>query len=105
MSELIHQFLIPFVLLLLLRRHGAGVQGLESVQPLLFVLPLLHRMIHFLPPLQQLLAVRGPLYLATAHYVVDAARQNASQVSRKIGMQAELAGLLTGQGSPGAAAD
>lgn len=55
--------------------------------------------------LQDLLAVREPLYLATAHYVVDAARQNASQVSRKIGMQAELAGLLTGQGSPGAAGD
>lgn len=55
--------------------------------------------------LQELLAVREPLYLATAHYVVDAARQNASQVSRKIGMQAELAGLLTGQGGPGAAGD
>jgi shikimate kinase len=55
--------------------------------------------------LQELLAVREPLYLATAHYVVDAARQNASQVGRKIGMQVELAGLLTGQGGPGAAGD
>ncbi len=39
----------PVCSLLLLRRQSAGMQGLESVQPLLFVLPLLHRMIHFLP--------------------------------------------------------
>lgn len=45
--------------------------------------------------LTELLQVRGKLYLATAHYVVDAARQNTSQVSRKISMQAELAGLVT----------
>lgn len=44
--------------------------------------------------LRALLEVRGPLYLETAHYVVDASRQNTGQVSRKIGMQAELAGLL-----------
>ena len=44
--------------------------------------------------LRDLLQVRGPLYLETAHYVIDAARQNTVQVSRKICMQAELAGLL-----------
>lgn len=44
--------------------------------------------------LRDLLQVRGPLYLATAHYVIDAVRQNTTQVSRKICMQAELAGLL-----------
>ncbi|WP_284335950.1 shikimate kinase [Comamonas sp. NoAH] len=46
--------------------------------------------------LRDLLRVRGPLYLQTAHYVIDAARQNAAQVSRKICMQAELAGLIAG---------
>lgn len=46
--------------------------------------------------LRALLQVRSPLYLETAHYVIDAARQNATQVSRKICMQAELAGLLPG---------
>lgn len=44
--------------------------------------------------LRELLRVRGPLYLETAHYVVDAVRQNTQQVSRKICMQAELAGLV-----------
>ncbi|HEY4665375.1 MAG TPA: shikimate kinase, partial [Comamonas sp.] len=44
--------------------------------------------------LRDLLQVRGPLYLETAHYVIDAARQNATQVGRKICMQTELAGLL-----------
>ncbi len=48
--------------------------------------------------LHTLLQERGPLYLETAHYSIDAARQNASQVSRKICMQAELAGLLPGHG-------
>lgn len=48
--------------------------------------------------LRDLLQVRGPLYLETAHYVVDAARQNTAQVSRKICMQAELAGLLMSPG-------
>lgn len=44
--------------------------------------------------LRDLLQVRSPLYLQTAHYVIDAARQNTTQVSRKICMQAELAGLV-----------
>lgn len=44
--------------------------------------------------LRELLKIRSPLYLETAHYVVDAARQNTAQVSRKICMQAELAGLI-----------
>lgn len=44
--------------------------------------------------LRDLLKVRAPLYLETAHYVVDAARQNTAQVSRKICMQVDLAGLL-----------
>ena len=44
--------------------------------------------------LRDLLQVRGPLYQETAHYVIDAARQNTVQVSRKVCMQAELAGLL-----------
>ena len=48
--------------------------------------------------LKDLLFVREPLYRETAHYVVDTARQNTAQVSRKICMQAELAGLL---GTPG----
>lgn len=48
--------------------------------------------------LRELQQVRGPLYLETAHYVIDAARQNPSQVSRKICMQAELAGLLSSPG-------
>lgn len=52
-----------------------------------------------LPRLRELLKARSPLYLETAHYVVDAARQNTIQVSRKICMQVELAGLLTGPGS------
>lgn len=54
--------------------------------------------------LRELLQVRGPLYREAAHYVVDAARQNTAQVSRKICMQAELAGLLSDQagcGEPG----
>lgn len=52
--------------------------------------------------LRDLLKVRSPLYLKTAHYVIDAARQNTSQVSRKICMQAELAGLISGPDrSPG----
>lgn len=59
LSELIHQFLIPFVLQLQLRALGSGMQGFESVQPLLFVLPLFHRVVHFLSPLRQLLAVLG----------------------------------------------
>lgn len=48
-----------------------------------------------LKKLRDLLQVRGPLYLETAHYVIDAARQNTTQVSRKICMQAELAGLIS----------
>lgn len=48
--------------------------------------------------LRELQQVRAPLYLETAHYVIDAARQNAAQVSRKVCMQAELAGLLDGPG-------
>lgn len=44
--------------------------------------------------LRDLLKIRSPLYLSTAHYVIDAARQSATQVGRKIGMQAELAGLI-----------
>jgi len=48
--------------------------------------------------LQALQQERGPIYLETAHYVIDAARQNANQVSRKICMQAELAGLLPDHG-------
>ena len=44
--------------------------------------------------LRELHRVRAPLYQETAHYVVDAARQNMQQVSRKISMQAELAGLM-----------
>lgn len=55
--------------------------------------------------LRDLLQVRGPLYLETAHYVVDAARQNTAQVSRKICMQAELAGLLGGPGCSEEVAD
>lgn len=51
--------------------------------------------------LRSLLEVRGPLYLETAHYVIDAARQNTAQVSRKICMQAELAGLLPATGCCG----
>lgn len=47
-----------------------------------------------LPRLQQLLLHRAPLYLETAHYVVDSARQSALQVGRKIAMQAELAGVV-----------
>lgn len=45
--------------------------------------------------LRELLQIRSPLYLETAHYVIDAARQNTSQISRKICMQAELAGLVS----------
>ncbi len=51
--------------------------------------------------LRDLFQVRAPLYLETAHYVIDAARQNTAQVSRKICMQAELAGLLPRCGSCG----
>lgn len=47
-----------------------------------------------LKKLRDLLQVRGPLYAATAHYIIDATRLNAAQVSRKICMQVELAGLL-----------
>ena len=43
--------------------------------------------------LKALLQVRSALYLQTAHFVIDAARQSAQQVGRKVGMQAELAGL------------
>lgn len=43
--------------------------------------------------LRQLLEVRGVLYQQTAHYVVDTMRQNTAQVARKIGMQAEMAGM------------
>lgn len=49
--------------------------------------------------LRDLLQVRSPLYLESAHYVIDAARQNTAQVSRKICMQAELGGLIPGLGS------
>lgn len=49
--------------------------------------------------LRALLQVRSPLYLGSAHYVVDAVRQNTAQVSRKICMQAELAGLIPDRGS------
>lgn len=55
--------------------------------------------------LRDLLQVRGPLYAEAAHYVVDATRQNAVQVSRKIAMQAELAGLLTACGGGDGVAD
>lgn len=55
--------------------------------------------------LRDLLKVRGPLYQATAHYVIDAARQNPVQVSRKICMQAELAGLLPSAGCCDAISD
>lgn len=48
--------------------------------------------------LRDLLTVRSPLYLETAHYVVDSVRQSPTQVGRKICMQAELAGLLPKQG-------
>ncbi len=48
--------------------------------------------------LKELQQVRGPLYLETAHYVVDAVRQCPTQLSRKICMQAELAGLLPSTG-------
>ena len=44
--------------------------------------------------LRELQQTRAPLYLETAHYVIDAVRQSTLQVSRKICMQAELAGLL-----------
>ncbi|MGN1057669.1 MAG: shikimate kinase [Comamonas sp.] len=44
--------------------------------------------------IKALFEVRAPLYLQTAHYVVESCRQNTTQVSRKICMQAELAGLL-----------
>lgn len=44
--------------------------------------------------LRDLLQVRSPLYLETAHYVIDSVRQNTTQVTRKICMQAELAGVL-----------
>jgi shikimate kinase len=50
--------------------------------------------------LRQLLQVRSPLYLETAHYVIDAAWKNTSQVSRKICMQAELAGLVADRDQP-----
>lgn len=43
--------------------------------------------------LRELLAVRSVLYQETAHYVVDTMRQNTAQVARKIGMQAEMAGM------------
>lgn len=55
--------------------------------------------------LRDLLQVRAPLYQETAHYVVDAARQNTAQVSRKICMQAELAGLLGSAGCSEAETD
>ena len=44
--------------------------------------------------LRELLEVRSPMYLETAHYVIDSVRQNPTQVTRKICMQAELAGIL-----------
>lgn len=44
--------------------------------------------------LRELFQQRSPLYLETAHYVIDSQRQNTAQVSRRICMQAELAGLL-----------
>lgn len=44
--------------------------------------------------LRELLQVRSSLYLETAHYVIDSVRQNTTQVTRKICMQAELAGIL-----------
>lgn len=44
--------------------------------------------------LRELLKARSPLYLSTAHYVIDAARQSTTQVGRKLCMQAELAGLI-----------
>lgn len=43
--------------------------------------------------LRELQAVRGPLYLQAAHFVVDTVRQSTTQVGRKICMQAELSGL------------
>lgn len=46
--------------------------------------------------LKALLQVRGPLYQEAAHYVIDAARQSPVQLSRKICMQADLAGLRCG---------
>ena len=55
--------------------------------------------------LRDLLQVRAPLYQETAHYVVDAARQNTAQVSRRICMQAELAGLLGSAGCSEAETD
>jgi shikimate kinase len=53
-----------------------------------------------LKKLRSLLEVRGPLYVSTAHYIIDAARQNTAQVSRKICMQVELAGLLPSSTNP-----
>lgn len=44
--------------------------------------------------LRELLQLRGSMYLETAHYVIDSVRQNTTQVTRKICMQAELAGVL-----------
>lgn len=44
--------------------------------------------------LRSLFTIRSPLYLETAHYVIDSIRQNTVQVTRKICMQAELAGIL-----------
>lgn len=45
--------------------------------------------------LQELQAQRAPLYLETAHYVIDTGRLSTTQTVRKVAMQAELAGMLS----------
>ena len=44
--------------------------------------------------LQELQAQRAPLYLQTAHYVIDTGRLSTTQTVRKLVMQAELSGML-----------
>ena len=46
--------------------------------------------------LRDLQTVRAPLYQQTAHFTIDTVRCSASQVMRKVSMQAELAGVVPG---------
>ena len=50
--------------------------------------------------LRELFAQRDPLYAQTAHYTIDSARLSASQLVHRVGMQAEMAGLLMSQQMP-----
>lgn len=58
----------------------------DTVRPLMQGVDALQR-------LQELLALRGPLYREVAHYVLDTQRHNPTQVARKICMQMDVAGL------------